>query len=89
MRLRSPFFWDIAHCHSVFGTRRVETAFPSHLQVSKFAVDVEISTLEEETINSMVKSVLIYGAETWSLYEGGELTELRWMYADDQQGFLN
>jgi hypothetical protein len=57
--------------------------------VSKFAVDVEISTLEEETINSMVKSVLIYGAETWSLYEGGELTELRWMYADDQQGFLN
>jgi len=32
--------------------------------------------------NSMVKSVLIYGAETWSLYEdaGGELMQLRWMH---------
>ena len=41
--------------------------------------------------NNMVKSVLIYGAETWSLYEddrrrinGTEMDAL-----DDQQGFLN
>jgi len=39
----------------------------------------------------MVRSVLMYGAETESLYgmAGGELTGLRWMRYDDQQGFLN
>jgi len=32
--------------------------------------------------NSMVKSVLIYRAKTWSLYEDarGKLTQLRWMH---------
>ena len=32
--------------------------------------------------NSMVKSVLTYGAEIWSLYEddSGESTQLRWMH---------
>jgi hypothetical protein len=50
VHLRSPFFWDIARCHSVFGIRRFETALISHLQGSSYAVDVEISTLEEETI---------------------------------------
>ena len=32
--------------------------------------------------NSMVKSVLTYGAETWSYVRmtGGELTQLRWMH---------
>ena len=37
---------------------------------------------EKKIYNSTVKSVLTYGAETWSLYEvtGGELTELRWTH---------
>jgi hypothetical protein len=30
-RLRSPFFCDIARCHSVFGIRHFETAWLSHL----------------------------------------------------------
>jgi hypothetical protein len=39
--------------------------------------------------NSMVKSVLIYGAETWSLYEDDRRRINTTEVKDDQRGSLN